>query len=422
MPMILPLEHRAETEDRWLKRRFETVLPTLMRRDKVQMWILVAGEYNEDPIVETMLPATWLHARRRTILVFFDPGEGKPIERLALARYPIGDFAPSWNPDEQPDQWAELAKIVAARNPQTIALNRSEGFPLADGLSSTHYEAIVRALGPDTSKRLVAHDRLGMGWLETRIPEEMATYPTLSRISHAIIEEGFSERVITPGVTTTDDVVWFFRNRIAELKLDTWFHPSVAIQRADGGKFSVQEMGHRGETIIMPGDMLHVDFGITYLGLNTDVQRLAYVLKPGETDAPKGLRDGLAAMNRVRVATINGLKPGRTGNEALAVARRQVEAEGIDGTIYSHPIGHHGHGAGTWIGAWESQKPSPVLGEYRIDPNTAWSIELNAQHNVPEWGGQKVRFMHEEDGFLSADASFRFLDGAQDEFILVPRP
>jgi len=421
MPAILPLERRAETEDRWLKQRLETLLPTLMRRDKVQMWVLVAGEYNEDPVMATMLPATWLHARRRTILVFFDPGEGKPIEKLALARYPVGDFRPAWSPDEQPDQWAELAKIIAARNPATIALNRSEAFPLADGLSSTHYEAIVRALGPDMSKRLVAHERLALGWLETRIPEEMAAYPTISRISHAIIEEGFSDRVITPGVTTSDDVVWFFRNRINALGLDTWFQPSVAIQRADGGKFSVQEMGHRGDTIIMPGDMLHVDFGITYLGLNTDIQRLAYVLKPGETNAPKGLRDGMAAMNRVRAATIAALKPGRSGNEVLAAARRQVEAEKIDGTIYSHPIGHHGHGAGTWIGAWESQKPAPGRGDYRIDPNTAWSIELNAQANVPEWGGQKVRFMHEENGFLAADGTFRFLDGGQEEFLLIPR-
>ncbi|WP_256926739.1 M24 family metallopeptidase [Sphingomonas sp. TZW2008] len=422
MPAILPLERRAETEDRWLKLRLDRVLPTLMRRDKVQMWVLVAGEYNEDPVVETMLPATWLHARRRTILVFFDPGDGKPIEKLALARYPVGDFKPAWNPDEQPDQWAELARIIAARNPATIALNRSEDFPLADGLSATHYEAIVHAIGPDFAKRLVSPERLPLGWLETRIPEEMASYPTISRISHAIIEEGFSERVITPGVTTSDDVVWWFRNRINQLGLDTWFQPSVAIQRADGGAFSVQEMGHRGATIIMPGDMLHVDFGITYMGLNTDIQRLAYVLKPGETQAPKGLRDGIAAMNRVRAATIAALKPGRTGNEVLAAARRQVEAEKIDGTIYSHPIGFHGHAAGAPIGAWESQAPAPHRGEYRIDPNTAWSIELNAQANVPEWGGQKVRFMHEENGFLSTDGSFRFLDGGQEDFILVPRP
>jgi Metallopeptidase family M24 len=383
MPAILPLERRAETEDRWLKLRFEQVLPTLMRRDKVQMWVLVAGEYNEDPVMATMLPATWLHARRRTILVFFDPGEGKPIEKLALARYPVGDFQPAWNPDEQPDQWAELAKIIAQRNPATIALNRSEGFPLADGLSSTHYEAIVRALGPDMSKRLVAHERLALGWLETRIPEEMATYPIVSRISHSIIEEGFSERVITPGVTTSDDVVWWFRNRINSLGLDTWFQPSVAIQRADGGKFSVQEMGHRGDTIIMPGDMLHVDFGITYLGLNTDIQRLAYVLKAGETDAPKGLKDGLAAMNRVRAATVAALKPGRTGNEVLAAARRQVEAEKVDGTIYSHPIGLS-----------EEQKFVPT-GEFASDRlSRPWRGHLDRRLGKPEAGARPRRLSH----------------------------
>jgi hypothetical protein len=422
MPAVLPLEDRAQVKDRWLKERFETVLPQLMRVNGVKMWVLVAGEYNEDPIVSTMLPATWLHARRRTILVFFDQGEGRPIEKLALARYPIGDFAASWDADAQPDQWAELAKVIADRNPATIAVNRSEAFPLADGLSSTHYEAIVRALGPDMSKRLMSTEKLGLGWLETRTASEMATYPIVSRITHSIVEEAFSERVITPGVTTSDDVVWYFRNRVAELKLQTWFHPSVAIQRPDGGKFTVQEMGLRGNTVIMPGDMLHVDFGITYLGLNSDVQRLAYVRKAGEIDAPKGLRDGLAAMNRVRAATISALKPGISGNEVLSKARRQIDKEGIEGSIYSHPIGYHGHGAGTWVGSWENQNPIAGRGDYVISPNTAWSIELNAEHKVPEWGGQKVRFMHEENGFLDAAGSFGFLNGGQEAFILVPRP
>lgn len=420
MPAILPMKERAALEDRWLKERLDTLVPMLMRRDGVAMWIMVAGEYHEDPVAETMLPATWLSARRRTILVFYDPGGGKPVERLALARYPVGDFAASWDPDKQKDQWARLAEIVAERDPRSIAVNRAEEFPLADGLTASHLQAITRALGPTYAGRLVSHDRLGLGWLETRIPAEMATYPTISRISHAIIEEGFSDRVITPGATTADDVVWWFRDRIAELKLDTWFHPSVAIQRPNASGFTVQQMGLRGDTVIQPGDMLHVDFGISYLGLKTDIQRLAYVLKPGETDAPKGLRDGLAAMNEVRAAVIAELRTGRTGDQVLAAARKRFVARGIDGSVYSHPIGYHGHGAGPWIGAWEDQGGVPFRGAYPVHPNTAWSIELNAQRAVPEWGGQIVRFMHEEDGFYDG-RSFRFLDGAQDQFILVPR-
>jgi hypothetical protein len=421
LPAILPLEDRAKVEDRWLKERIETLVPMLMRRDGVDMWILIAGEYNEDPVAETMLPATWLSARRRTILVFFDRGPERGIERLALARYPVGDFVASWDPDKQKDQWARLAEIVAERDPKKIALNSAEEFPLADGLTASHLKALTRTFDPKYSARFTSHDRLGLGWLETRIPAEMATYPTISRIAHAIINEGFSERVITPGATTSDDVVWWFRNRIAELKLDTWFQPSVAIQRNDGGAFTVQQMGHRGDTVIQPGDMLHVDFGIDYLGLKTDIQRLAYVLKPGETQPPKGLRDGLAAMNKVKDAVVAELKAGRGGNEVLAAARKRIERQNIEGSIYTHAIGYHGHGAGPWIGSWEDQSGTAFRGDYKIHPNTAWSIELNAQHKVPEWSGQKVRFMYEENGFYDGK-SFRFLDGSQDEFILIPRP
>ncbi len=421
MPAILPLVERAKVEDRWLKERLDTLVPMLMRRDNVQMWILIAGEYHEDPVAETMLPATWLSARRRTILVFFDRGGDKGIERLVLARYPVGDFVPSWNPDAQPDQWAELAKIVRERDPKTIALNRAAEFPLADGMTASHLVELTRAVGPKYAERFVSHDRLGLGWLETRIPAEMATYPTLSRITHAIIQEGFSERAITPGVTTTQDLVWWFRERIAELKLDTWFQPSVSIQRAQMATFDIEKIGLGNKEIIQPGDMLHLDFGISYLGLKTDVQRMAYVLRPGETEAPKGLRDGLDAMNTVHRAVVAELRSGRTGNDVLAAARKRVAAAGVEGTIYSHAIGHHGHGAGPWIGAWEDQSGVPFRGDYPIHPNTAWSIELNAAHAVPEWGGQKARFMFEEDGFYDGKA-FRFLDGYQADMILIPRP
>jgi Xaa-Pro aminopeptidase len=421
MPAILPLRERALVEDRWLKERLDTVIPRIMRRDHVAMWIMVAGEYHEDPVAATMLPATWLSARRRTILVFFDRGEKEGVERLVLARYPVGDFKASWNPDAEPDQWATLARIVQERDPSTIALNRTPEFPLADGITASYLGELTRALGPRYASRFVSYDRLGLGWLETRIPAEMQVYPTLSRISHAIIQQGFSERAITPGVTTTEDLVWWFRERIAEQKLTTWFHPSVSIQRAKTATFSIETMSLGNRQVIQPGDMLHVDFGITYLGLNTDVQRMAYVLKPGETDAPKGLRDGLAAMNVVQHAVTAELKAGRTGNEVLAAARKRVAAAGVQGTIYSHAIGYNGHGAGPWIGAWEDQSGVPFRGDYPVHPNTAWSIELSARHAVPEWGGQEARFMFEEDGYYDGK-SFRFLDGTQADMILIPRP
>ncbi|MHB9879528.1 M24 family metallopeptidase [Pacificimonas sp. ICDLI1SI03] len=420
MPAIAPLQVRAEVRNRWLVDRLDNVVPELMRREGADMWLIIAGEYNEDPVARTMLPAEWLTARRRTILLFFDRGAAG-VERLALTRYPVANFESAWDPDAEEDQWKRLATVIAERQPQTIAVNMAEHFPLADGLSASHLQALQRALGPDLAARISPKKELAIGWLERRIPAEMATYPQLSRITHSIIEEAFSDRVVTPGVTTSDDVVWWLRNRVNGLGLDTWFQPSVAIQRDGSGSFGVQQMGLRGDTVIMPGDMLHVDFGIDYLGLKTDVQRVAYVLRPHETAAPRGLQDGLAAMNRVKSALVANLKPGRSGDATLAAARAQVEAEGVDGTIYSHPLGFHGHGAGTWIGAWERQDKVPSMGEYVIQPRTAWSIELNAQHDVPEWGGQKVRFMYEENGYLDEDGEFSFFDGSQDEFILIPR-
>lgn len=419
MPEILPLERRAEVQNRWLKERLDTIVPELMRRHKVDMWVLIAGEYNEDPVVETMLPATWLSARRRTILVFHDRG-AEGVERLAMARYPVGDFKPSWDPEKEPDQWQALAALIKARAPKAIAVNRSVEFPLADGLSASHYAKLAEVLGPDAS-RLVSHQSLAIGWLETRIPDEITVYPTLSRITHSIIQEALSERVITPGVTTTNDVVWWFREKVAQLRLKTWFHPSVSIQRADLPTFSIQTLSLGNAETIQPGDLIHIDFGITYLGLNTDVQRLAYVLRPGETDAPKGLRDGIAAMTIAQQAVHAELKPGRAGNDVLAAARRRTAAAGVDATIYSHPIGYHGHGAGPWIGAWENQGAIAGRGEALVNAQTAWSIELAVTAPVPEWGGQKVRFMFEEDGYFDG-RGFRFFDGWQDRLILVPRP
>lgn len=419
IPAIISVREQAAVKDGWLTTRLEEVVPKVMRKNRADMWLVIAGEYNEDPVARTMLPATWLNARRRTILVFFD--DGKDVERLALSRYAVENFTTAWDPDQQEDQWKRLAELIVERRPKTIAVNMAENFPLADGLTASHLDAIKRALPAEMAERITYRKELAIGWLERRIAGEIVTYPQLSRITHAIIEEAFSENVVTPGVTTSDDLVWWFRQKVSDLGLATWFHPSVAIQRDGSGSFGVQEMGLRGDTVIMPGDMLHVDFGIDYLGLKTDVQRIAYVLREGETAAPQGLRDGLAAMNAVKSALVAELKSGRSGDAILAAARKTIDASGIDGTIYSHPLGFHGHGAGAWIGAWERQDRVPHMGEYVVEPDTAWSIELNAQHDVPEWGGQKVRFMYEENGHLDGEGQFHFFDGSQDEFILLPR-
>lgn len=421
VPHILPLREQAAVVDRLLAQRLETVIPALMRREKIDVWIVAAREYNEDPVIETMLPATWMAARRRTILVFIDHGPAAGVERLAVARYDVGpSFRGVWDPAAQPDQWAYLAGLIAARAPRAIAVNRSTTFGHADGLTATEYEALQAALPAALRGRLVSGERLAVGWLETRIPEEMVLYPQIVRIAHAIIEEGFSEAVIQPGVTTTDDVVWWYRERVRGLGLETWFHPSVSVQRDEAPERSGDFASRPGETVILPGDLLHVDFGIRYLRLNTDTQQHAYVLRPGEREAPAGLQDALSVGNRLQDLLTNSFKTGRTGNEILRATLDQARAEGIQATVYTHPLGFHGHGAGPAIGMWDRQDGVPGTGDYPLFPNTVYSIELNAAVPVPEWGGKSVRIMLEEDAAFDGEEVY-YLDGRQTRLMLIPR-
>lgn len=410
MGAVMPLREQARVTDAWLKERLDTVVPALMREQGIDMWVLVAREYFEEPVLATMLDAESFSARRRTILVFHDPGGGKPVERLTISRYGLGGlFAPAWQPEKQPDQWAALADLVAKRNPKRIAINSSRRGAFADGMTLSAHGEMMAALAPELRRRVETNETLGVGWLERRTPAEMAVYPGIVRMAHAIIGEAFAR--VKPGVTTSDDVVWWMRQRVNDLGLDTWFQPSLGITRR--GAAAMLE----GETVIQPGDMLWTDFGITYLRLNTDTQHLAYVLKPGETDAPAGLKAGLAAANRVQDHLTASFRTGDSGNAILARARAAAIADGLQPTIYSHPIGYHGHGAGTPIGFWDNQAATSQ-GEYALRADTAWSIELNARLAVPEWGGQTVEFRSEEDAYFDG-RTVRYLDGRQTEFHLI---
>lgn len=412
MPRILDMERRAEVIDAWLGERVETVLPGLMRETGIDLWLIIGREYNEDPVLKTMIPATWLSARRRTMLLIHDPGRGKTLETLAVARYDVGSvFKQAWDPDAQPDQWQRLAELILARNPKKIGINLSEDFALADGMTHTEHQLLLEALPADYQKRLVSAEPLAIGWLETRTPAEMVVYQQICAIAHRIIDEGFSEAAIQPGITTAAELEWWFRERVRELKLTSWFHPSVTIQRA-------QET-EEGDDLIRPGDLLHVDFGITYLRLNTDTQQHAYVLKPGESDAPESLRRALATGNRLQDILTGNFVAGRTGNEILAATRSQAEAEGINPSIYTHPIGYHGHAAGPTIGLWDQQEGVPGKGDYPLRASTAHSIELAAILELPGWS-KPMRIKLEEDAFFDGE-TVRYIDGRQTELHLIPR-
>ncbi|MCA0398960.1 MAG: aminopeptidase P family protein [Bacteroidetes bacterium] len=405
---VLPLREQAAVINNSLKERFDKLLPALMDSTGIDMWVLISREYNEDPILKTMLPAEWLSARRRTILVFYR--KGTELEKLAIARYNVGSqIKASWNMEKFPDQWDALVNLIQSRAPQKIGINTCEHQAHADGLDHTEYTQFMAKLPAALKSRVVSAEDLGIRWLETRTDFEMNYYPQLINISHKIIAEGFSEKVITPGITTTDDLVWWYRNKIRSLGLDTWFQPSVDIQRKGAES-----------NLILPGDLLHVDFGISYLRLQTDIQEHAYVLQPGEKEAPAFLVKAFAQGNRLQDILTGNFAYGRTGNQILKASLEQAKKEGLTPSIYTHPIGFHGHAAGTTIGMWDMQGGVPGAGDYPMHYNTAYSIELNCTVQLPEWN-KNIRIMLEQDGFFN-EKGFRYIDGRQKEIYLIPRP
>lgn len=411
---ILPVRAQSEWIDKMLEYRLDSLLPNLMDRTGIDMWVIISREYNEDPVMKTMLPSSWISARRRTIMVFFNNKVEQRLEKTAIARYDVGKLLKGeWNIDVFPDQYEALFDYIKKSNPQKIGLNISDHFGLADGLVHTEFELLRNSLPKDLSERIVSAEKLALAWLETRSEPEIDIYPEICRIGHNILREAFSPENIVPGVTTTDDMVWWLRQKVINIGLETWFHPTVSIQRADKENFDhLRSFSKRPEgQVIQYGDLLHVDFGITYLRLNTDQQQHFYVLHPSETEVPEYLKKAFTRAGRLQDILTSHFVEGRSGNEILELTLQQAKKEGIDGSVYTHPIGFHGHAAGPTIGLWDRQQGVPGPGDYIVYPNTAYSIELNAASEITEWG-KVIRIMLEEDGIFDGK-NFRYADGRQ---------
>ncbi len=418
------LREQAAIQQEWLRERLERNLPAVMRANGVDMWVIAMREYNEDPVFPALVSPTTFAARRRTIYVFFDRGADRGVERLALGGSNQGglyqalrdsEAAPDGRPRELwgKAQWDFFARVVRERDPQRIAVNISHEHNFADGLSAGEWEQMRDALGPDLASRVVRRERLAIDYLSLRVPAMLPTFRRMQEIAHEIIATAFSNAVITAGVTTTDDVVWWMREQLADRGLDTWFHTSVDVQRRG---VSMQDST---APVILRGDVLHCDFGITALGLNTDTQHMGYVLRDGETAPPPGIQAALAASNRLQDIAMAEMQPGRTGNEALAATLARMRAADIDGTVYSHPVGDNGHGAGPLIGLWDRQDGVPGRGDVPMLPETWFSIELQAATAVPEWDGQRVRSMQEEDAAIDGNGTVSWVLRRQTAYHLV---
>jgi Xaa-Pro aminopeptidase len=429
------LRQQATRQQAWLAARLDSVLPALMRKHGVDMWILPMREYNEDPVFSSIVSPTTFAARRRTIYVFFDhcaagARTGCTVERIALGGSSQGGLYRAMRSQKAVTgganvagntaellgdaQWQVLKDVVAERNPQVIAIDVSRTRAFADGLSAGEYEGMTDALGQPWVSRFRRAENLAQDMIATRLPDEEAAWRDMQQVAWDIIAEGFSNRVITPGKTRTSDVVWWMRQRVNDLGLGTWFQPSVEVQRKG---MTEEQLGD--DPVIQRGDVLHCDFGITAMRLNTDTQHMGYVLRAGETTVPAGLRAALLASNTLQDIVTSEIRPGRSGNDVLVASLARMRAAGIDGTVYSHPIGMHGHGAGSIIGLWDYQEGVPGWGDPPIVPDMWFSIELQATSPVPEWNGQRVRSAQEEDAIVNRDGTVKWALKRQTEFHLV---
>jgi len=419
VPELPSLREQAEIRQGWLKDRLETVLPRLMRENHVDMWIVQMSEYNEDPVFRALVSPTRFAARRRSIFVFYDRGPEQGVERITIGGGTEGGVYTTARDPENPErevyldvQWRALRHVVEERQPETIAIDVSHTHAFSDGLASGEREQLEQALGPKWTSRFVNAELLPLHYLAIRVPAMMPHYVKMMEIVHGLIATAFSNEVITPGVTTNTDVVWWLRQQVHDRAMGSWFQPSVDVQRQG------EELGE-DDVVIERGDVLHTDFGIFAMGLATDTQHMGYVLREGETDAPEGLKRALDNANRLQDIVMSQMKPGLTGNEVLADSLAQMNREGITGRIYNHPIGDFGHGPGPLIGLWDRQEGVPGRGDVRLIPNMWHSIELYATTPVPEWDGQEVRIALEEDAAMNAEGKMEWILRRQEAFHLV---
>lgn len=421
---ILPLRERAGVYNEILEWRLDNILPQIMREEGMDMWVVINFEYDEDPVYMTLVPEPVMSARRLSILVFHDTPDGfKKVTANWHGAGSAGYMYENIFTDRSKGanhQFTTLADYIREHDPRTIGINYAphyeyvDEFSHANGLSAFHYDLLKQALDDEYVDRLVPAQEVLMRWYETRSPRELSLYRHLAGIGHDLIGEFFSNEVITPDVTTSADVKWWIRQRINDLGLGTWFHPSIDIHRspADTERYGA------GDDVIRRGDFLHCDVGISYLGLNTDMQHNAYVLRIGETEAPEGLQELLRQGNRLQEIHLQEMQLGRTGNEMLGSILERGRDEGLRPWVYTHPIGPYGHGSGTMIGMPDKQEFTPLTGEHPLHPNTVLSMEFSAAADIPEWGGVELSTGFEEVVVVTSEGA-RFVDGYPRKLYLI---
>lgn len=389
---LLAIKEREVIKDRWLKERLDTILPAIMNERQLDLWVIAGREYHEDPIAETLFPSAVDSSRRLTLFAFFLNRDGS-VERYVI--HPNPAFAPfyvrAWKPGGE-DQWECLARLIRERDPRQIGINLSEHYSFCDGLTHTHYQKLLAAIGDKYAARVVSAEKVALDWLEIRSQEELSAYPDIAEAARSLAAEALSNDVITPGVTNTSEVVDWIRQQVSDLGIQTSFFPTVDVVRKGGERLE--------DVVILPGDIVHIDFGIHYLGLATDTQQLAYVPRAGEDEAPRGLQAAMQTALRLEEIIEENFVEGRTGNEIFRRCMQQAREEGIRAMLYSHPIGNHCHAAGPLIGLYDRQEPIPIRGDLPLRNRTCFAMEFNIRQYVPEWEQDVVLYLEEPISFV----------------------
>jgi len=411
-----PERERAALHDQVVLAKLEGVLPAAMRANGVGIWMVLTREDAVDPVFRFVTP-DGAYPGSRNAWVFIDAGAGR-VRRVVVGSHPEKQAAPFFDEviEARGEGVFDALRALADRYPdRAIALDVADDTAAADGLSASQRDGLMGALGPHAA-RVVSAERLVIDYLEPRLPEERAFFEEAARLTRGLWEEAFSRRVITPGKTTVGDVLWQVRQRMADLHVGTWFRPDIRLQRR-GQPFDPAVVAP-DDQVIQPGDLLHLDVGITYLDLCTDYQRMAYVPRPGETAPPPGLSKALAATNRLQELLVAEMRPGRAGSEVHAAAMARAEAEGLKAMIYSHSVGNFGHFVGAAIGAFKPGAKPSLRASLPLRDGAFTSIELNTRSTVEEWGGQEVSVMLEDDAWLSPEG-MRFFIPRQTSWIVV---
>jgi len=404
LPKLLSVREQQAVRESWLKKRLETLLLPMMRQQKIDMWIVVNEEFHPEPVTEYIAPPL-PYVGRRDFFIFADRG-GDKLDRIALVRYPeehLKYFFEILNPPGA-EIAATLRRIVEERNPKTIALNMGGTRGATNGLTYEAHKFLTETLSPNYSSRFVSAAPLIVEYMDTRLPEELEHYRTAVALTDLLTQRAFSNEVITPGKTTVGDVRWWFLQQVNNFGLGVWFQPDLRIQRQNQDPGKTQQFLSVAEEsmVIQRGDVIHIDCGLNYLGLSTDWQKMGYVLREGEKDAPGGLKKALANTNRLQDSVFSHIKPGAKGFEVYDATMADMKQLGIEAMIYSHSVGNQGHALGASI-----DFRRPAAGTTSLEPSfregSYTSIELNTSTPVAEWGGQKVTIMMEDDAYLTKD-------------------